>query len=241
MSRVIAVFCVVWAVALSGVHAQSPTPRIWQGVYSAAQAERGKTAYDTSCVRCHGADLAGTTAPALKGARFMETWGGENVSRLFEKIRDTMPPLFGTFVSDEAKLEIVAYILQTNAFPSGKADLAPADLNAIQILAKGADSRVQNFALVQVVGCLAREEHGWRLTQTGEAAATTAPTPTADALSQAAAKPLGTGSYRLLSAAPFDPASQLGQKVEARGLIYDEPGNARLTVTSLKSVGSACP
>ena len=209
-------------------------------MYTTAQAERGKTAYDTSCVRCHGADLAGTTAPALKGARFMESWGGENVSRLFEKIRDTMPPLFGTFVSDEAKLEIVAYILQANAYPAGKAELAAADLNAIQILAKGAEVRVQNFALVQVVGCLAKEENGWRLTQTGDPVATTAATPTVEALSQAAEKPLGTRDYRLLSAAPFDPASQQGQKVEARGLIYDEPGNARLTVTSLKSVGSAC-
>jgi hypothetical protein len=34
--------------------------------------------------------------------------------------------------------------------------------------------------------------------------------------------------------------SQAGRKVEARGLVYSEPGNDRLTVTSLKAVGAGC-
>ena len=232
--------CVAWLVALAAVDAQAP-PRIWQGVYTADQARRGKTSYDTSCVRCHGADLLGTTAPPLKGERFMSTWGGESVSRLFDKIRDTMPPLFGTFVSDEAKMDIVAYILQSNGYPEGKTEIAAGSgLASIQILAKGEQASVQNFALVQVVGCLAREDNRWRLRQTGEPVATTATTPTSEALSQAAGTPLGTGDYLLLSAAPFDPASQQGRKVEARGLLYSEPGNSRLTVTSLAPVGR-CP
>ena len=35
------------------------TPRIWQGVYTTAQAERGKAVFNTTCLRCHGEDLAG--------------------------------------------------------------------------------------------------------------------------------------------------------------------------------------
>jgi mono/diheme cytochrome c family protein len=237
MSRLFAISCAAWLVALTLVDAQAP-PRIWQGVYTGAQASRGKTSYDTSCVRCHGADLLGTTAPPLRGERFMATWGGENVSRLFEKIRDTMPPLFGTFVSDDAKLDIVAYVLQSNGYPEGKRDLAAGPgLASIQILAKGEEGKVQNFALVQVVGCLARANETWRLTRTADPVATTADAATPDALSQSALKPLGTGEYLLLSATPFDPASQQGQKVEARGLVYDEPGDRRLTLTSLKSLG----
>ena len=52
------------------VRAQNPEPRIWQGVYSTAQAERGKTSFNSSCLRCHGDKLQGNTAPALSGDRF---------------------------------------------------------------------------------------------------------------------------------------------------------------------------
>jgi mono/diheme cytochrome c family protein len=240
MTRFIAMSLSAWVLALEFADAQAP-PRIWQGVYTSAQAQRGKTAYDTSCIRCHGADLAGTTAPPLTGERFMSTWGGENVGRLFEKIRDTMPPLFGTFVSDDAKLDIVTYILHANGYPEGTRELAAGpDLASIQILAKGEQGKVQNFALVQVVGCLTRVNDSWRLTRTAEPVATTVDTPTPASLAEAAVTPLGSGDYLLLSAMPFDPVSQQGQKVEARGLIYAEPGNRRLTLTSLKTIG-ACP
>src|SRR5687768_15716562 len=76
-----------------------PSP-IWEGVYTAEQAERGKTVFLNVCVRCHGSDLSGTTAPSLKGDRFMSAWGSETLNRLFEKIRDTMPPNFGTILLD---------------------------------------------------------------------------------------------------------------------------------------------
>ena len=87
-----------------GIRAQDNSPRIWEGVYTAAQAERGKTTFNTACIRCHGVDLAGTTAPALKGDRFQSSWGGSTIEALFGKIRDTMPPNFGTILSDEAGL-----------------------------------------------------------------------------------------------------------------------------------------
>jgi len=40
--------------------------------------------------------------------------------------------------------------------------------------------------------------------------------------------------------APFRPESHLGQKVEARGLVYNEPGYERITLTSLQATGSSC-
>ena len=67
---------------------------------------------------------------------------------------------------------------------------------------------------------------------------TTESVPTEAALAAAASTPLGTGSFVLLSALPFNPAASEGRKVEARGLIYQESGDSLLTVTSLKSVGS---
>jgi hypothetical protein len=81
----------------------------------------------------------GVTAPALKGDRFQMTWGGDTVEGLFGKIRDTMPPNFGTVVGDQAKLDVVAFILQTNGYPAGSTELVldSPDLAASQILKKG--------------------------------------------------------------------------------------------------------
>jgi hypothetical protein len=168
----------------------------------------------------------------------MSTWGGGAVSRLFEKIRDTMPPNFGTILDDRAKIEIVAYILQTNGYPAGGRELVPGnDLAAIQILRQGEQPKVQNFSLVQTVGCLARESDAWVLRNSSVPLATTDNAPSAEALAAAAATPLGDGSFVLLSARPFDPAAHAGEKVEARGLIYQETGDSLLTVTSLRAVG----
>jgi len=89
-TRTVAGLVVVLACG-AGLAAQD-TPRIWQGVYTAAQAERGKAVFNTTCLRCHGEDLGGTTAPALKGDRFQSSWGGDVIESLFTKVRDTMPP-----------------------------------------------------------------------------------------------------------------------------------------------------
>jgi len=238
MRASVSVAMVAWMLG-AAVAAQAPAPSIWQGVYTDAQAERGKTVYLSACIRCHGADLAGTTAPALKGERFMDTFGGEPVSRLFEKIRDTMPPNFGTILDDGAKLDIVAFILQGNGYPAAARELPTGNaLAAIQILGKGEQPKVQNFSLVQAVGCLARgSADRWVLRSSSSPVVTTDSAPSDAALKTAASAALGNGSFVLLSAAPFNPAATEGQKVEARGLIYQEAGDSLLTVTSLKAVG----
>jgi hypothetical protein len=63
-------------------------------------------------------------------------------------------------------------------------------------------------------------------------------TPSAQALVSAGNRPLGTKTFLLLSATPFNPESHQGHKMEARGLIYNEPGDLRLTLTSLRMAGS---
>ena len=219
------------------------TPRIWQGVYSSAQAERGKAVFGTACLRCHGEDLGGTTAPALKGERFESSWGGGTIENLFVKIRDTMPPNFGTILDDQAKLDIVSYILQTNGFPAGTTELATggADLGTAQILKKGEQAGVQSFSLIQTVGCLATGPNNtWVLTRTAEPLTTREDVPSDRALAAAASQSLGTKTFRLVSVKPFQPESHTGQKVEARGLIYTEPGDERINLTSLRATGGSC-
>jgi hypothetical protein len=237
------VFAALLLTCTIAVRAQNTEPRIWQGVYSAAQAERGKTSYNASCLRCHGDALQGNTAPALSGDRFFTTWGSEPIASLFAKIRDTMPPNFGTSVDDQVKLDIVTYILKTNGYPAGPGELIQNgnDLASAQILKKGEQALVQNFSLVQTVGCLGRgPDNTWVLTRTADPLVTRDDVPSAQSLATAANRPLGTRTLRLLSSKPFSPESHQGHKMEARGLIYNEPGDERLTLTSLKMAGN-CP
>jgi len=227
----------------AGLGAQNPEPRIWQGVYTSAQAERGRATFNTTCLRCHGPDLAGNTAPALKGDRFQSSWGGDTIEGLFVKIRDTMPPNFGASLDDQTKLDIVSYILQVNGFPAGNTELAVggADLVRSEIVQRGQQAVVQNFALVEAVGCLARgPDHRWLLTRSAEPRATRDEAPTGQQLAAAAGRPLGTRTFLLLSAAPFRPDAHEGRRVEARGLVYTEPGDERITLTSLRPAGEKC-
>ena len=238
--RLVFVAAVVLMCAVA-VRAQNAEPRIWQGVYTGAQAERGKTNYNSACLRCHGDKLQGNTAPALSGDRFFTAWGSEPIASLFAKIRDTMPPNFGTSIDDQTKLDIVAYILQTNGYPNGPSELTQkgSDLATAQILKKGEQAVVQNFSLIQTVGCLARgPDNTWVLTRTAEPLVTRDEAPSAQALSSAGARPLGSRTFRLLSSKPFNPESHQGHKMEARGLIYNEAGDERLTLTSLQMAGS---
>lgn len=103
------------------------TKSVWDGVYSADQAQRGKEQYQKSgCAACHGSNLEGQgMAAALNGETFMNSWNGRTVRDLFLRIQATMPqddP--GSLTSAECR-DIVAFLLQSNKFPPGHADLGP--------------------------------------------------------------------------------------------------------------------
>lgn len=241
---VTAITCVVLGAQAPAPAAARPSePRIWQGIFTAAQAARGKDSYTGACLRCHAADLAGVTGPALIGERFYQSWGGEPIDRLFLKIRDTMPPNLGTVLDEKAKLDVVAYILQTNGFPAGASELVLGsdDLVSAQILKQGQQAAVQNFSLVQTVGCLVKTDgNSWQLARSAEPLSTREDSPSAQALQSAASRPLGSRTIQLLSVVPFSPASHEGQKMEARGLIYNDSADSKITLTSLRPTGSAC-
>ena len=216
---------------------------IWDGTYTAAQAARGKANFTTSCERCHLVDLSGGTGPSLKGTRFMTDWENESLYKIFTKIRDTMPPNFGTTLTDDAKLDVLTYILQVNGFPEGSAELKmdADELDTIQIVRKGVNRpAVPNFSLVQVVGCLAKGPNNtWVLNNTSEPVIGK-DQPTPEELKAAEARPIGTQTFRLVSVNSFKPDLHAGQKMEARGLLYREPNDSRLNLTSLQMVASNC-
>ena len=107
--------------------AQDAAPSIWRGVFTAAQAQRGNEAYQASCSACHGSDLRATNGEAvdLTGPPFRTSWNGKTLQERFEKIRDTMPLGSENTLSEKTYMDILAFILQFNGFPSGNQDLVP--------------------------------------------------------------------------------------------------------------------
>ena len=217
---------------------------IWDGVFTTAQAERGKAALlQNGCNGCHGVELAGDKGPALKGDRFITEWENGSVNRLFTKIRDTMPPLNPEQVDPAAKLDIVAYLLEVNGFPPGSTSLNMDELESIQIARRGAEAAgPANFTLVEAIGCLAQgPDKKWILTNASEPAATKDETSTPASLQAAQSTPLGSQILELVSVSPsFKPDSHRTHKVEVRGLLYRDPKYVELNLTSLDTVASSC-
>jgi cytochrome c5 len=114
---------------------------VWDGVYTEAQAMRGERDYGRSCERCHGVDLTGdptTEVPALQSAPFVEQWQGKTAKDLFDLIKRSMPADQPDSLTTRAYVDIVAYLISANHFPSGSQELSrePGDLQQIRIEAE---------------------------------------------------------------------------------------------------------
>ena len=52
---------------------------MWDGVYTADQAARGKTRFEGACIRCHNIELIGSErGPALKGTGFLTKYENDS-------------------------------------------------------------------------------------------------------------------------------------------------------------------
>jgi mono/diheme cytochrome c family protein len=261
------VFALVLATSLVGVifgfgvavSAQAPGPapavsgaseadaRIWTGVFTTAQAARGRAVYEAYCTRCHGIDMVGgrqgAGGPPLAGDNFWLNWERRTLADLFSKISKTMPQDSPGSLRTDDYSDLLAYVLSGNRFPSGSAEVPASGtgLEQVRIARRAGDSGpAPNFALVQVVGCLTGSSEGWSLTQGTSPAVTREETPSAAALSDAASRPLGSETLVLSSVTPFSPAANAGRRVEVRGLLNRAGSQARLDVLSLRPVSGGC-
>lgn len=101
--------------------------------YTAEQAERGKKVFSEDCVECHGKDLRGGLlgGPPLRGVAFEEKFAqGAPAGALFEFMTATMPPNAPGSYSPNVYADIMAYILKTNGYKAGSAEL-PSDVDAL--------------------------------------------------------------------------------------------------------------
>ena len=118
------------AAAVAGVAGQA-AKTVWDGVYSDAQAGRGKKAYITHCAECHNEGLqGGDLAPALKGDDFLLRWNDKSMAELFERTQKTMPQNNPNGLMPQETADILAYVLQVNRMPGGMAEL-PSDAAAL--------------------------------------------------------------------------------------------------------------
>ena len=117
--------CVIAAMAVP--IAQGVTARtVWDGVYSEAQAARGKAVYDAQCAYCHQSDLRGQGfAPGLVEDVFTSRWQDGNLGDLFTIVKVTMPQDKPASLTDDEYAAIVAYLLQANRYPAGQQELRP--------------------------------------------------------------------------------------------------------------------
>jgi quinoprotein glucose dehydrogenase len=106
------------------VKGQAATGTVNDGVYTEAQAVRGKTAYTSQCQTCHGESMSGIdTAPPLSGGTFLSNWTGQTVGDLAARIRTTMPLNNPGTLSSATVADIIACILKVNGYPAGAAEL----------------------------------------------------------------------------------------------------------------------
>jgi mono/diheme cytochrome c family protein len=112
------------AVAL---RAQSPTS-VKDGVYTAAQADRGEKVFKQSCASCHALEANGKVSgdapgPDLAGEFFLTRESGNSAWTITKVIKDTMPNDFSMEMTEPIALDLTAYLLKVNKFPDGKAEL----------------------------------------------------------------------------------------------------------------------
>jgi S-disulfanyl-L-cysteine oxidoreductase SoxD len=98
---------------------------VWQGVYTKAQAERGRASYFAACASCHGAQLAGDTdAPDLAGNAFLKRWDNQSIAALFSFVESRMPVGRPRSLGPVGYADVIAHILASNGFPDGQKELS---------------------------------------------------------------------------------------------------------------------
>jgi quinoprotein glucose dehydrogenase len=110
------------------------------GVYTKAQAERGKATFGQYCTPCHALDskTAGLDGPPLGGEVFFTNWTDQSLYTLVTQIMLSMPPDGSVALEPADTADLIAYILESNKLPAGETELkADASARDIKIVPPG--------------------------------------------------------------------------------------------------------
>ena len=95
------------------------------GWYTSSQVAQGRWEYAQKCAVCHGAQLQGAGAPALKGKDFIQRWEGKKLSDLYEFVHGDMPLGLGASLPSQEYADIVAFLLAQSGLPAGTEMFTP--------------------------------------------------------------------------------------------------------------------
>ena len=105
------------------------------GVFTEDQAARGKDTYMQECAACHLEDMLGDgIAPPLIGVPFSFRWSDLSIGDMYAAIRTTMPQGAPASLSPRGYLDVIAYMLQANEYPTGDTELPPDEAALQQII-----------------------------------------------------------------------------------------------------------
>ena len=104
------------SVGAAALHGQAPTKTTNSGVYTAAQAERGKKLFESKCTTCH--DTARFT-----GDVFLDPWEGKPLKDVWDIASGTMPEDNPGSLQQQEYGDILAFFLSLNQFPTGDTEL----------------------------------------------------------------------------------------------------------------------
>jgi mono/diheme cytochrome c family protein len=120
---------------------QQPAP---SGVFTSAQAEAGRVAYENTCGKCHTPTLLGRKGDPgelppvsslsasyqefigprgfvrpLAGEEFINRWGSKTAAQLIARFQETVVSFPPEGMNDETTVNITAYVLQANGAKAG--------------------------------------------------------------------------------------------------------------------------
>jgi mono/diheme cytochrome c family protein len=221
---------------------QSPGGRdtrgIWDGVFTRAQAERGRLSYREHCASCHGADLQGAEYKALQGNRFWTDYQEAPLDYLLGQISRNMPhsedgSLKGTLGAG-TYADIVAFVLDANGFPAGTTELTESSSAGVAIVRKEGPGELPAGSFAHVVGCLAPRgpDRNWRLVRGSR------PVRVLSGRSVDVTASLGDREYTLMYVlTSLD--KYAGYKMSVRASLMEE-GHGALNVRSIQPVSATC-
>lgn len=126
MIRRILIGAALLPVAAAILNGQTTTRSTHDGVYTAAQAARGKTTFEGRCSGCH-------EPSRFSGKDFQAEWDGKSLKEIWDIASGTMPEDNPGSLKQQEYGDIIAYFLSLNEFPTGDKELEPTGAAMAQI------------------------------------------------------------------------------------------------------------
>jgi mono/diheme cytochrome c family protein len=104
----------------------------WDGVYTDAQAQRGREVYRRACAVCHLDTLEGdAVSPTLIGPAFLGRFTGQTAHEMVQAVRASMPQNAPDTLGDRAYVDLIAFLLNANGGRTGASEL-PLDVAELE-------------------------------------------------------------------------------------------------------------